>query len=67
MSKVRHRVFATCNVGKDALDRLTEQGYDLEVYDSIDPPPKELILEQVSSGVDALVTTLRDPIDEEVS
>lgn len=65
-AKVRHRVFATCNIGEEALERLTEQGYELEVYDSIDPPPKELILEQVSSGVDALVTTLRDSIDAEV-
>jgi glyoxylate reductase len=32
----------------------------------VDPPPKALILEKVRSGIDALITTLRDPIDAEV-
>jgi glyoxylate reductase len=63
----RHfRVFATCNIGNDALDRLRQRGYDVEVYDQLEPPPKRLILEKMRSGVDALITTLRDPIDAEV-
>jgi glyoxylate reductase len=61
-----YRVFATCNIGPEALDRLREKGFDLEVYDHVEPPPRELILDKVKSGVDALVTTLRDKIDEEV-
>ncbi len=60
------RIFATCDIGKDALDRLRNKGYDLEVYSSIEAPPKSLILEKVKNGIDALITTLRDPIDEEV-
>ena len=60
------RVFATCNIGQDALQRLIDLGYGLEVYDHVDPPPKSLILEKVGSGVDALITTLRDEIDEEL-
>ena len=60
------RIFATCDVGEEALSRLREKGWQLEVYDRIEPPPKSLILERVRSGIAALITTLRDPIDEEV-
>ncbi|HEY3131550.1 MAG TPA: NAD(P)-dependent oxidoreductase [Acidobacteriota bacterium] len=60
------RVFATCDIGREALRRLVEQGYELEVYERIEAPPKSLILEKVRSGIDALITTLRDEIDEEV-
>ncbi|SRR6266404_1328221 len=59
------RVFVTADIGV-ALDRLREHGYGVEVFPSTDPPPKSLIVEKVRSGVDALITTLRDPIDEEV-
>ena len=60
------RVFATADIGEAALDRLREHGYQVEVYPDTEAPPKELIIEKVSSGIDALITTLRDPIDEEV-
>ena len=60
------RVFATSNIGRQALERLENQGYEVEVYDQLEPPPKSLILEKVSSGIDALITTLRDEIDEEI-
>src|SRR5262245_1663879 len=60
------RIFATTNIGPDALQRLRDKGWDLEVYDHVDPPPKALILEKVGSGIDALITTLRDTIDAEV-
>src|SRR5437588_6614050 len=59
-------VFVTADIGNPALDRLRERGYNVEVYSSAEPPPKSLLLEKVRSGVDALITTLRDPIDEEV-
>ncbi len=62
----RFRVFATCDIGQQALDRLRERGYEVEVYPHPDPPPKSLILEKVRSGIDGLITTLRDPIDREV-
>lgn len=66
-SKSRHfRVFATCDIGRDALDRLRERGYEVEVYDQLEAPPKSLIIEKVRSGIDALITTLRDPIDREI-
>ncbi len=59
------RVFATCDIG-EALDLLRQRGYEVEVYPSPDPPPKSLIIEKVKSGIDGLITTLRDPIDAEI-
>jgi glyoxylate reductase len=60
------RVFATCNIGDAALDILRQRGYELEVYPQPEPPEKKVILEKVRSGIDGLITTLRDPIDAEV-
>ena len=60
------RVFATCDIGKHALDQLRVRGYEVEVYPQVDPPPKSLIIEKVRSGIDGLITTLRDKIDAEV-
>ena len=60
------RVFATCDIGKEAFDLLRKRGYEVEVYSDPGPPPNSLILEKVRSGIDALITTLRDRIDAEV-
>ena len=60
------RVFATCNVGDDALSLLRQRGYELEIYPGPEAPPKALIIEKVNSGINGLITTLRDPIDGEV-
>lgn len=60
----RYRIFATCDIGREALDRLRARGWEVEVWSEMDPPPYEVILEKVRSGVDALITTLRDRIDE---
>src|SRR5436305_4440859 len=59
------RVFATCDIG-EAIDVLRLLGYDVEVYPHPEAPPKALILNNVRSGVDGLITTLRDQIDAEV-
>src|ERR1700751_2032748 len=64
MSK-KFRVFATCDIG-DALNVLREQGYELEVYPEPKAPPKRLIIEKLKSGIDGLITTLRDLIDAEI-
>jgi glyoxylate reductase len=61
----RIRVFATCDIG-DASNILRQKGYDLEIYPGPEAPPKSLIIEKVKSGVNGLITTLRDPIDAEV-
>ena len=60
------RVYATCDIGDAAFNRLRERGYDVEVYPKSDPPPKSLILDKARSGIDGLITTLRDSIDAEV-
>jgi len=60
------RIFSTTDIGQEALQRLRDKGWDLEVYDHVEPPPRALILEKLKSGIDALITTLRDKIDEEV-
>jgi glyoxylate reductase len=60
------RVFATCDIGQEAFDLLRAHGYEVEVYPEPEPPPKSLIVEKVRSGIDALITTLRDRIDTEV-
>src|ERR1700680_523357 len=61
----KFRVFATCDIG-EAIDLLRRRGYEVEVYPRPEAPPKSLIVEKVKSGIDALITTLRDSIDAEV-
>ena len=61
----KFRVFATCDIGP-AIDVLRQRGYEVEVYPHPEAPPKGLILEKVKSGIDGLITTLRDQIDAEV-
>ncbi len=61
----KFRVFATCDIG-DALTILRNQGYDLEVYPEPEAPPKSLLIEKVKSGVDGVITTIRDQIDAEI-
>jgi glyoxylate reductase len=64
MSK-KFRVFATCDIG-ESIDLLRKRGYDVEVYPQPEAPPKSLIVDKVKSGIDGLITTLRDPIDAEI-
>src|SRR5947209_10675912 len=64
MSK-KFRVFATCDIG-ESIKLLPKRGYEVEVYPDPQAPPKKLIIEKVKSGIDGLITTLRDPIDAEV-
>ncbi len=61
----KFRVFATCDIG-EAIELLRKRGYEIEVYPKPEAPPKSLILEKVGSGIDGLITTLRDAIDAEV-
>src|SRR5216684_335189 len=66
MSDKEFRIYATCHIGDAAENLLRERGYDLEIYPGPEAPPKDLIIEKVGSGIDGLITTLRDPIDAEV-
>ncbi len=61
----KFRVFATCDIG-ESIELLRNRGYEVEVYPHPEAPPKSLIIEKVKSGIDGLITTLRDPIDAEV-
>ncbi len=61
----KFRVFATCDIG-ESIDLLRKRGYEVEVYSEPTAPPKQLILDKVKSGIDGLITTLRDKIDAEV-
>jgi glyoxylate reductase len=63
--KKKFRVFATCDIG-EAIDLLRNRGYEVEVYPQPEAPPKSLIIEKVKSGIDGLITTLRDEIDAEI-
>src|SRR5271165_3431140 len=66
MPDKKFRVFATADIGDAAFNRLRERGYEVEVYPNPEPPPKGLVIEKVRSGIDGLITTLRDQIDAEV-
>jgi len=61
----KFRIFATCDIG-ESIDLLRNRGYEVEVYPQPDAPPKSLIIDKVKSGIDGLITTLRDKIDAEV-
>ncbi|HKQ06903.1 MAG TPA: D-glycerate dehydrogenase [Blastocatellia bacterium] len=60
------RIFATADIGDAAWRRLRERGYEVEIYGEPEAPPQSLIIEKIKSGIDGLITTLRDRIDETV-
>jgi glyoxylate reductase len=62
----RFRIFATCDIGGEALARLQDKGWELEVYDRPEAPPRDLVLAKLRAGLDALITTLRDRVDAEM-
>src|SRR5438552_14295571 len=62
----KKRIFATSRIGDPSDNRLRECGYQLEVFQGREAPPKKLIIEKIKGGIDGLITTLRDPIDAEV-
>ncbi|SRR5882762_768922 len=59
------RVFATCDIG-EAINLLRGRGYQVEVYGSPEPPSKSHVVEKLKSGIDGLITTLRDQVDAEL-
>jgi len=59
------RVFATCDIG-EAIELLRKREYEVEVYPLPEAPPKNLVVEKAKSGIDGLITTLRDEIDAEI-
>jgi len=61
----KFRVYATCDIG-ESINLLRSRGYEIEVYERPEAPPKQVIIEKVRSGIDGLITTLRDPVDAEI-
>ena len=59
-----HRVFVTADIGREAIGRLSDAGFEVEVHPTIEPPSYELLTAKVVAGIDALVTTIRDRIDD---
>jgi glyoxylate reductase len=62
----RPRIFATCDIGEAALTLLREKGWQVDVYPHPEAPPQKVLLDALREGVDVLITTLRDRLDEEV-
>ena len=65
MSKNHFRVFVTCDIGP-AVEVLRQRGYEVDVYPGPEAPSKKLLVEKVRSGIDGLITVLRDSLDAEV-
>ncbi len=61
----KFRVFATADIGQ-SLELLRQRGYEVELYPHPEAPPKKLIIEKLKSGIDGLITTLRDQVDAEL-
>ena len=51
--KKRFRIFATSRIGDPAENRLRERGYELEVFQGPEAPPKKLIIEKALDRVGA--------------
>jgi glyoxylate reductase len=58
------RVFVTADIGREAIQRLVNSGFDVDVHPTIEAPTYEELTAKVASGIDGLVTTIRDRIDE---
>jgi glyoxylate reductase len=58
------RVFITADIGGQAILRLVDSGFEVDVHPAIEAPTYEVLTARVATGIDALITTIRDRIDE---
>lgn len=58
------RVFVTADIGRGAIERLAGAGFEVDVHPAIEPPTYEQLTAKVDAGIEALVTTIRDRIDD---
>lgn len=58
------RVFVTADIGKESVQRLVDAGFDVDVHSAIEAPSYEALTAKVASGIDGLLTTIRDRVDE---
>jgi len=49
--KKHFRIFATSRIGDPAENRLRECGYELEVFQGPEAPPKKLIIEKMRAAL----------------
>lgn len=61
-SSVRHRVFASCDIGPEALRKLEERGCQVEVHAGLEPPSASVLVQKFASGIDGLISSTRDPL-----
>ena len=60
----KHKVFVTRPIFKAAMEILRTKA-DAKVWQSEDPPSKEVIRKEVEN-IDGLISLLTDPIDAEI-
>lgn len=58
------RVFVTADIGRESIQRLVDAGFDVDVHPTIEAPSYEALTAKVASGIDGLLTTIRDRVDE---
>jgi glyoxylate reductase len=58
------RVFVTADIGNEATKRLVDSGFDVTIHPAIEPPSYEVLTAAVEGGLDGLLTTIRDRIDD---
>ncbi|MBK5256364.1 MAG: D-glycerate dehydrogenase, partial [Vicinamibacteria bacterium] len=58
------RVFVTADIGAPAIGRLVDSGFEVDVHPAIEAPTYDALTARVATGIDALITTIRDRIDE---
>lgn len=60
------RIFATCDIGAEALDLLRTAGLEVEVFEDPAGPSRDTLVERAASGIVGLISCLRDPVDRQV-
>lgn len=60
-----NRIFVTRSWPGRALERLTQAGYEVEVWPEFTAPVKDVLMEKLKDA-SAVITTVEDPLDAEV-
>ncbi|HSR53015.1 MAG TPA: D-glycerate dehydrogenase [Acidobacteriota bacterium] len=60
------RVFVTCDIGSEALDKLRRRGCHVETHQGQGPPSQEELRRAMDSGAEVLISTVIDPVTASV-
>ncbi|HSR68004.1 MAG TPA: D-glycerate dehydrogenase [Acidobacteriota bacterium] len=60
------RVFVTCDIGQESLQKLRRNGCQVEVHEGDGPPSVSELERAAGSGAEALISTVVDPVAESV-